>query len=313
MTAGRGGLGEGFKRVTDTLTAPSSPGSRSFMDRYYFLLRRLHSLSGVVPIGVFLLFHLTTNGSVLWGMLDGRKKIYAPASGSVLSAQGIATFQHEVDFIHSTPFLLLVEVLGLWLPIAFHATLGVYYATTGKSNLSRYAYQDNWRYTLQRATGYIALVFILWHVATMRWGWTALIPGNWFLHARQATIAWNGEHAGSTMAWVMQGSKEGMTVGGLITTVAYLLGTSASVFHFANGLWTAAITWGLTISEKSQKSWGRVCAGVGAGLMVLGLGAAVKFATLDYEHARQTELNLKLVDRAEGAGVETVKPGGSIR
>ena len=33
-----------------------------------------------------------------------------------------------------------------------HSILGVVYAMSGKSNTSRYAYQDNWRYTLQRVS-----------------------------------------------------------------------------------------------------------------------------------------------------------------
>ena len=40
---------------------------RSFLDRHYFLIRRLHSLTGVAPIGVFLIPHLTTNSSIVWG------------------------------------------------------------------------------------------------------------------------------------------------------------------------------------------------------------------------------------------------------
>ncbi len=34
-------------------------------DKYYFLIRRLHSLSGLIPVGVFLFVHLATNASVL--------------------------------------------------------------------------------------------------------------------------------------------------------------------------------------------------------------------------------------------------------
>ncbi|MAY75997.1 MAG: hypothetical protein CMJ31_15020, partial [Phycisphaerae bacterium] len=124
----------------------------------HFLLRRLHSLSGVLPIGVFMIVHLTTNSSIIWGGLNARAG--GADGGREFDQTAIATFQHEVDFINNLPLLLLIEIFGLWLPIAFHSLLGVYYATTGKSNLVRYSYQDNWRYTLQRWTGYIGLVFI---------------------------------------------------------------------------------------------------------------------------------------------------------
>jgi succinate dehydrogenase/fumarate reductase cytochrome b subunit len=44
-----------------------------FLDRHYFLIRRLHSLSGVFPIGVFLFPHLLTNSSIVWG--DGSSSL----------------------------------------------------------------------------------------------------------------------------------------------------------------------------------------------------------------------------------------------
>lgn len=265
--------------------------NRSFLDRHYFLLRRLHSLTGIVPIGMFLIVHLITNSSVVWGLLDGRKSQYGHA--------GAATFQHEVDFIHSMPFLLLIEVLGLWAPIAFHSALGVVYAMSGKSNVGRYGYQDNWRYTWQRISGYVGVLFIFWHVATLRWGWTFLLPGG---------THWTAEYAGSTMAAVMQGGTEGMRLSaGVPVTLAYLIGVGLLVFHFANGLWTAAITWGVTISAKSQRQWGRVCAGLGAALLIAGWGAVIGFATLNYKSARAAEEGLRRGAHAEATGVEVLK------
>src|SRR5690349_5113672 len=91
--------------------------AKPFFERNYFLFRRLHSLSGIVPIGVFLISHLLTNSSVVWGLTDSRKAETGHA--------GVATFQHEVDFIHSIPFLLIIEV-SLWGAIAFHSIFGVF-------------------------------------------------------------------------------------------------------------------------------------------------------------------------------------------
>ncbi|MFG0328589.1 MAG: succinate dehydrogenase [Phycisphaerales bacterium] len=240
------------------------------MDRHYFLLRRLHSLSGVVPIGVFLIPHLTTNSSIVWGQIFGRSH-YGPDGHA-----GVETFQHEVNFIHSLPFLVLIEIFVLWLPIAFHAGLGVYYAMTGRSNLQRYAYQDNWRYTLQRLTGYIGIVYIFLHISSLRWHWTygGLLP------------TFDAQYASSTTA-------EHFQAGGVVRQSAviglYVVGVLALVFHFANGLWTAAITWGVTITEKAQERWGYVCAAIGAGLAAAGLAAIFGFATVDIDKARLVE------------------------
>jgi len=256
------------------------------MERHHFLLRRLHSLTGVVPIGFFLIVHLTTNSSVVWGMLNTGK--YADVHA------GAATFQHEVNFIHSLPFLLLIEVFGLWLPIAFHSILGVYYATTGKSNTASYRYQANWRYTLQRVSGYIGVLFLFYHIATLRWGWTFLVPGG---------TKWSAEFSASTLAAALRGSTEGFTTGGVIVSLFYMLGVSLLVFHLANGLWTAAITWGLTISRAAQRRWGYVCAGLGAALMLAAWSAMIGFMTLDYEAARAAELRVQSHSAPDIVGV----------
>ena len=240
----------------------------SFIDRHYLLLRRLHSLSGVFPVGLFLIPHLTTNSSIVWGRL---------ATGGSVEG-GVETFQHEVNFIHSLPALLLIEIFGLWLPIAYHAILGVYFARTGRFNTNRYAYQSNWRYSWQRITGYVALVFIVMHVSSLRWGITfgGLMP------------TFDPQYAASSTAIHFQDG-----VWGLAVAAFYLVCVLAIVFHFANGLWTAAITWGLTVSSTAQQRWGMACAGIGVGLAAAGVTAIVGFATLDPEVARSIESTME--------------------
>ncbi|MFN7021588.1 MAG: hypothetical protein ACK4WH_09710, partial [Phycisphaerales bacterium] len=66
----------------------------TFLEKHDFLLRRLHSLSGIVPIGVFLVFHLLTNSSIVWGVLDKRNHERAGEGGHA----GVAAFQHDVSF-----------------------------------------------------------------------------------------------------------------------------------------------------------------------------------------------------------------------
>lgn len=265
---------------------PSAP-SQAQMQRY-FLLRRLHSLTGIVPIGVFLIAHLTTNSSLAWGRFALRGK----GEGLSVAEGGVRYFQHEVSYINEqVPHLLLIEIV-LWVSIAFHSILGVFYATTGKSNLQRYAYQDNWRYTLQRITGYVGILFIFYHVATLRWGWDWLVPNG---------TAWSHNFSASTLAAAMQGSTDGFTTAGVGVSVLYMVGVSALVFHFANGLWTAAITWGLTISAKSQKRWGVVCAGLGAGLMLAAWSALFATMTLDYDEAHEIEKHRFIEEHGEEA------------
>jgi succinate dehydrogenase / fumarate reductase cytochrome b subunit len=82
-----------------------------------------------------------------------------------------------------------------------------------------------------------------------------------------------------------------MQDGLLGTTIAmlYLFSVLCLVFHFANGLWTAAITWGLTVSTGAQRRWGQVCAAIGVALAIAGVSAVIGFVTLDPEEARQVE------------------------
>lgn len=110
----------------------------------YFLLKRLHSLAGVVPIAGFVAFHLFENSH---------------------SVAGAEAFNQFTAFMRSQPYLYLIEV-GLLAPIAFHAFLGIYLARTAKYNNFQYANRANWSYTLQRITGLGLVAFIalhLWH------------------------------------------------------------------------------------------------------------------------------------------------------
>ncbi len=240
-----------------------------FFDRHYFLLRRLHSLSGIFPIGAFLLVHLTTNASIVWGdWLNPAHHGHA----------GVETFQHEVDFIYNLPALVLMEWGLLFFPIIFHSVLGMYFAFSGRTNVDRYPYQKNWRYTLQRISGYLGVVFIIMHITSLRFGVTYwnLMP------------AFDGDAASSSTAAHFQNG-----VWGWVASIFYLVCVLALVFHFANGLWTAAITWGLTISVQAQRRWGVVCAVVGVALGAATVMAVIGFSTLDIDQARDVEQAIK--------------------
>lgn len=257
----------------------------------HFLLRRLHSLTGIVPIGVFLIAHLVTNSSLAWGRFALRGK----GDGLNVSEGGVKYFQHEVTWINEQlPHLLLIEIT-LWVSIAFHSILGFYYATTGRGNTNRYPHMDNWRYTLQRWSGYIGVAFIFYHVATLRWGWTFLIPEG---------TRWSHHFSASTLAAALQGSTEGWTAMGVAVSLFYFLGVSLLVFHFANGLWTAAITWGVTVSVAAQKRWGLACAGLGAGLMLASWAALGGALMIDQDEARAIERKMLTSEKGEEEALE---------
>lgn len=109
----------------------------------YFWLRRLHSLSGIFPIGVFLLEHIFTNSFI---------------------THGPEAYNSKIEFLSSLPYLIWIEVIFIFIPILYHAFYGMHIMFTGKNNLAWYPYPGNWLYTLQRWTGLIAFVYIGMHV-----------------------------------------------------------------------------------------------------------------------------------------------------
>jgi succinate dehydrogenase / fumarate reductase cytochrome b subunit len=112
-----------------------------------FYLRKLHSLTGIMPIGFFLLEHFWTNSAAL----------VSPGK-----------FDQAAADLESAPWLIFAEVFGIWLPILYHGFYGIYVWLRGKSNVSQYVWVGSWMFAVQRYTGLITFVFIGWHVWTER-------------------------------------------------------------------------------------------------------------------------------------------------
>ncbi len=210
-------------------------------DRYYFLVRRLHSLSGLVPVGVFLCVHLSVNASII---------------------AGPKAFQFAIDQIHMLDklgILRVVEVLFILLPLAFHSLVGIVIWLSGRPNVMAYPYGGNIRYALQRWTGVIALLFILVHLWHVHW----IIPGG---------VEFDPHAATETTVRAFQASW---------AAPVYAVGVVCSVFHLVNGIWTFLITWGITIGPKAQRLSGYVCVMLGVVLGLFGLGAIWAIKTTD--------------------------------
>jgi succinate dehydrogenase / fumarate reductase cytochrome b subunit len=117
-------------------------------DERHFLLRRMHSLSGVVPVGLFLLQHIYHNAYAI---------------------QGREAFGKITAELQGLPVATVLEVGLIWIPILFHALYGFYVMFTGKNNTRNYGYMKNWMYYLQRITGAFLFFYIIFHVTTT-WG-----------------------------------------------------------------------------------------------------------------------------------------------
>jgi succinate dehydrogenase / fumarate reductase cytochrome b subunit len=119
----------------------------SLLDRQNFLLRRLHSLTGVVPVGAFLVEHFLTNSFALGGE---------------------ESYNEKVAFLTSLPYLYVIEALFIFLPIIFHGVLGMWIVFSAEVSVARHRYLRNWLYFFQRVSGVFLVAYIAVHVWTTR-------------------------------------------------------------------------------------------------------------------------------------------------
>lgn len=110
-----------------------------------FLWRRLHSLLGVIPVGLFLVFHLSLNFTA-----TGGSEAYNDATGMM------ELIPHWL--------LLIIEWVVIYIPLMFHAFYGVYIAFTATHNTKRFGTFRNWMFRIQRMTGIFLVVFVAWHI-----------------------------------------------------------------------------------------------------------------------------------------------------
>ncbi|MGB8510141.1 MAG: succinate dehydrogenase cytochrome b558 subunit [Pyrinomonadaceae bacterium] len=206
-----------------------------------FILRKLHQLSGIVPLGLFILEHFYTNSKALTGAQSG-------------------DFNKAVGELQSIPYILFVEIGGIFIPLIYHAVYGLFITWEARPNNLRYPYPRNWFYTIQRVTGMILFFFITFHVLNFRFG---LIPG-----LNELSVASHPDRAFDIV--------HNEFVNPIILTV-YLVGILATVWHFANGLWLFAVDWGIVIGERAQRVMGYACIAFGIFLLLVGINAELAF------------------------------------
>jgi succinate dehydrogenase / fumarate reductase cytochrome b subunit len=116
--------------------------------RTYLVLRRLHSLTGII-FGGYLVVHLVVNATI---------------------AQGGNAFQAQVDKLEGLVWLPIVEWVFIYLPIIYHTFYGIYIILTGQPNNVHYPYAKNWFYLFQRISAVYLIGFIAFHVLSLRFG-----------------------------------------------------------------------------------------------------------------------------------------------
>ncbi len=177
----------------------------------HFLLRRIHSLTGVVPVGLFLVYHLYL-------------QLYLHYGADI--------YNNQVNSYYDSPLATWSLVIVVYIPLLFHSLLGVLLVFENKIQPS-YTYLSHLLYWLQRISGIGVLLFIIAHVWNAKLGpW---IAGTWGAHFEHLSIGFADPETG------------------MLTKTVYLLGVLGAVFHFANGLNTFCMTWGIALTQTSQK------------------------------------------------------------
>lgn len=207
-------------------------GGEHMSDQRDFYYRRLHSLLGVVPIGIFVVQHLFVNH---------------------FAVSGVESFNKAANFMADLPFVLLLETFIIYIPILFHAILGVYIVFVTKNNVVKYGFFRNWMFKLQRYTGVATLIFIVWHVWQTR------------IQVALGTVDLDYSLMENILTqpfyfWF------------------YIVGILSTTFHLANGLWGFAVSWGIAQSHRSQRIVSFATILVFLAVSYLGIRSIIKFA-----------------------------------
>ncbi|HSO84018.1 succinate dehydrogenase [Thiocapsa sp.] len=134
------------------------------IDNPHFLLRRLHSLLGLLPVGAFLIFHLWENSQSRFGAEHYNEQVVAALKGM--------------------NYLPLMEIFVIALPLLFHAGYGLVITAQMRAELARYSYARNRLYWMQRVSGFGILLFLLLHVGMTRIAglWDPSVGDDLFAH-----------------------------------------------------------------------------------------------------------------------------------
>jgi succinate dehydrogenase cytochrome b subunit len=199
-----------------------------------FLLRRLHSLTGIIPVGAFLFEHILISNATAISGPDG--------------------YARQVSFLANLPLVFFLELFGIWIPILYHGLYGFYIWYRGDTNVGEYPWTGNWMYTVQRWTGGVAFIYIVWHTYTMRFTGIDL-------------------HDAPAQSF----AKVQAEVHSPFLLVFYIIGLIAASWHFAYGIWLFSAKWGIVSGEKAQQRFLKICLAFFLLMSVVGLASLYTF------------------------------------
>jgi succinate dehydrogenase / fumarate reductase cytochrome b subunit len=225
-----------------------------------FFWRRMHSLMGVWLV-LFLMEHLLVNSQAALYIGD----------------DGIG-FIRSVTEIKNLPYLTVIELTLLGFPIFVHLVWGIEYLRTAKMNSvttdgsspSLAEYPRNHAYTWQRITSYILIVALLGHIIHMRFieypgtedhkHYSVRLTEDPGLNsvAKRLNVQLEPKASGEIIAKAPDFATAELlmvreTFKMPLMIALYTVFVLTACYHGFNGLWTFFITWGICLSERSQR------------------------------------------------------------
>ncbi|MFQ3610076.1 MAG: hypothetical protein SNJ72_01150 [Fimbriimonadales bacterium] len=126
-------------------TAPQQGWREKLKGDNYFL-HKLHSLTGIFPVGYYLVQHLFLN------------------SMAAIDPKYFNAVVYFFNVILPKPVLWAMELFLIIIPLLFHSLYGFVITYHGRANIFKYKYRENFAYTLQRVSGVVIFFFLLFHV-----------------------------------------------------------------------------------------------------------------------------------------------------
>ncbi len=170
--------------------------------------------------------------------------------------------------MNGLPLVFFLELFGIWLPLLYHGVYGLYVAYTARNNVTNFSYFRNQMFMLQRVTGVITFIFVVWHVFQTR------------LQVALGTTT----HAGL-----------GLTMHDIASNpvyfVLYCIGILSATFHFSNGMWSFLVSWGVTVGPRAQRISSYIWMGVFVIMAVMFILSLTAF--IDPSFANTTAMNIK--------------------
>jgi succinate dehydrogenase / fumarate reductase cytochrome b subunit len=215
-----------------------------------FFWRRLHSLSGIVPVGAFLFEHILVSNAT--------------------AMNGPEAYANQVKFLGSLPLVIVLEAVGIWIPILYHGLYGFYIWYRGDTNVGEYPWQGNWMYTVQRWTGALVFFYIGWHVWHLRFAGIDL-------HA----------HPGASFGKVQ------MELFNSWQFAFYVVALICASWHFSYGIWLFCAKWGIAQGERARKRLLIPCMALFVVMTGVGLGSIAKFRSMPQQPADESADQLR--------------------